>query len=214
MELDRHEKRAPSSRHLDPPSSIVQVAGRSTSSMHGAVVCPPRAGPGGGARRAARGRARGVGDRVQRGTAVTVGQVHTRPLMSLKYIFYRASESLSEWDVSQKLSRKPDSVSRARALTSEVFHGPLQAEPTGSCGASPWLSARAVAEHRDDAQYVEHHGDCVQGAGREQLRRPDPCSSLGTTESPQQSEDSAETEDTPNAHEANVEGAVAGARKH
>ena len=38
MELDRHEKRAPSSRHLDPPSSIVQVAGRSTSSMHGAVV--------------------------------------------------------------------------------------------------------------------------------------------------------------------------------
>ena len=122
------------------------------------------------------------------------------------------SQKLPTQEAGQNLSLPSLSVSRA--LTSEVFHGPLQAEPTGSWGASPWLSARAVAEHRDDAQYVEHHGDCVQGAGREQLRRPDPCSNLGTTESPQQSEDSAETEDTPNAHEANVEGAVAGARKH
>lgn len=97
---------------------------------------------------------------------------------------------------------------------SEVFHRPLQADLAGSWGAPTWLSARAIAEHCNDTQYVEHHGDCVQGAGREQLRRADPCSRLGTAASPQQSEDSAKTEDTPNAHEANVEGAVAGARKH
>ena len=66
----------------------------------------------------------------------------------------------------------------------------------------------------DDTQPVEHHGDCVQGARREQARRADACSRRRAAEAPKQCEDGAETQDAPDAHEANVEGAVTGARKH